>query len=140
MEPNGFRSSLIAVATTTTITAIDVDESGTEIEGWGEAGIMSDPAEYAAATFRVARILVERRPTEVRANSASNLTPRCKRAPQSWWMCFERGRKGERRRAEAGPVPPPRRAPRSHDTLMESNRPRWINSGGLAALRRIRHR
>lgn len=116
---------------------------------------MSDPAEYAAATFRVARILVERRPTELRANYASNLTPRCKRAPQSWWMCFERGggersrerreRERERRRAEAGTVPPPRlasprRAPRNHDTLMESNRPRWINSGGLAALRRIRHR
>lgn len=66
---------LIAVATTTTttttaaVTAIDVDESETGIERWeGEAGIMSDPAEYAA-TFRVARILVERRPTEVRANS-----------------------------------------------------------------------
>lgn len=62
---------LIAVATTTTTTAaaIDVDESETGIERWeGEAGIMSDPAEYAA-TFRVARILVERRPTEVRANS-----------------------------------------------------------------------
>lgn len=92
MEPNGFRSSHRRSNHNHhhhhyTITAIDVDvdESETEIEWWGEAGIMSDPAEYAA-TFRVARILVERRPTEVRANSASNLTPRCKRAPQSWWM------------------------------------------------------
>lgn len=116
---------------------------------------MSDPAEYAAATFRVARILVERRPTELRANYASNLTPRCKRAPQSWWMCFERGggersrgRRERERERDEGPRPalshrlasPRLAAPRNHDTLMESNRPRWINSGGLAALRRIRHR
>lgn len=72
---------------------------------------MSDPAEYAAATFRVARILVERRPTELRANYASNLTPRCKRAPQSWWMCFERGggsgveREGRERERDEGPRP-----------------------------------
>lgn len=70
---------------------------------------MSDPAEYAA-TFRVARILVERRPTEVRANSASNLTPRCKRAPQSWWMLrrerrsgVEGGDEGGERERDEGP-------------------------------------
>lgn len=97
---------------------------------------MSDPVEYAAATFRVARILVERRPTELRANYASNLTPRCKRAPQSWWMCFERGggersrgrreRERERRRAEAGTVPPPRLAsPRR--AAPRSSQPRHID-------------
>ena len=59
---------------------------------------------------------------------------------------------GRESRAEAGPIPPYSLSLSlslslsrcfvvvNDDTLMESNRPSWINSAGLAALQRIRHR
>lgn len=81
---------------------------GCGLRGRGRRALCQIPRHSAQNTlrFRVARILVERRPTELHSSSsgklASNLTPHCKRAESSTRRCFDGGTETETQTGTAG--------------------------------------